>query len=96
MPTHLRTAALALIAFGAFAVMPARAADTPSADQQAFRDIYRELVEINTTDSVGDTVRAAQAMAAMDIQLLLKSAPTVVMWSSPAKRATSSRTTPMG
>jgi acetylornithine deacetylase/succinyl-diaminopimelate desuccinylase-like protein len=63
MPTHLRTAALALIAFGAFAVMPARAADTPSADRQAFRDIYRELVEINTTDSVGDSVRAAEAMA---------------------------------
>jgi len=31
---------------------------------QAFRDIYKELVEINTTDSVGDTVRAAEAMAA--------------------------------
>jgi acetylornithine deacetylase/succinyl-diaminopimelate desuccinylase-like protein len=35
-----------------------------SAEQQAFRDIYRELVEINTTDSAGDTVRAAEAMAA--------------------------------
>jgi acetylornithine deacetylase/succinyl-diaminopimelate desuccinylase-like protein len=33
-------------------------------DQQAFRDIYKELVEINTTDSVGDTLRAAEAMAA--------------------------------
>src|SRR5271154_6243551 len=32
--------------------------------QQAFRQIYQELVEINTTDSVGDTVRAAEAMAA--------------------------------
>lgn len=31
---------------------------------QAFREIYKELVEINTTDSVGDTVRAAEAMAA--------------------------------
>jgi acetylornithine deacetylase/succinyl-diaminopimelate desuccinylase-like protein len=30
----------------------------------AFRDIYKELVEINTTDSVGDTLIAAQAMAA--------------------------------
>jgi acetylornithine deacetylase/succinyl-diaminopimelate desuccinylase-like protein len=64
MPTHLRTAALALIAFGAFAVMPARAAETSAADREAFRDIYRELVEINTTDSVGDSVRAAEAMAA--------------------------------
>jgi acetylornithine deacetylase/succinyl-diaminopimelate desuccinylase-like protein len=32
--------------------------------QQAFRAIYQELVEINTTDSVGDTLRAAEAMAA--------------------------------
>lgn len=32
--------------------------------QQAFRAIYQELVEINTTDSVGDTVKAAEAMAA--------------------------------
>jgi acetylornithine deacetylase/succinyl-diaminopimelate desuccinylase-like protein len=31
---------------------------------QTFRDIYRELIEINTTDSAGDTVRAAEAMAA--------------------------------
>ena len=30
----------------------------------AFREIYKELVEINTTDSVGDTVKAAEAMAA--------------------------------
>ena len=40
------------------------AAETHPPDRQAFLDIYRELVEINTTDSVGDTVRAAQAMAA--------------------------------
>jgi acetylornithine deacetylase/succinyl-diaminopimelate desuccinylase-like protein len=32
--------------------------------QQAFRQIYQELVEINTTDSVGDTIKAAEAMAA--------------------------------
>ena len=35
-----------------------------AAAQQAFRDIYQELVEINTTDSTGDTLRAAEAMAA--------------------------------
>jgi acetylornithine deacetylase/succinyl-diaminopimelate desuccinylase-like protein len=33
-------------------------------NQQAFREIYRELVEINTTDSVGDSLQAAEAMAA--------------------------------
>jgi acetylornithine deacetylase/succinyl-diaminopimelate desuccinylase-like protein len=32
--------------------------------RQAFREIYKELVEINTTDSVGDTVKSAEAMAA--------------------------------
>lgn len=32
--------------------------------QQLLRDIYQELVEINTTDSVGDTTKAAAAMAA--------------------------------
>jgi acetylornithine deacetylase/succinyl-diaminopimelate desuccinylase-like protein len=31
--------------------------------QEMFRRIYQELVEINTTNSVGDTVRAAEAMA---------------------------------
>jgi len=32
--------------------------------QQQMREIYQELVEINTTDSAGDTTRAARAMAA--------------------------------
>jgi acetylornithine deacetylase/succinyl-diaminopimelate desuccinylase-like protein len=36
----------------------------PTPREQAFRRIYQELVEINTTNSVGDTVRAAEAMAA--------------------------------
>ena len=33
-------------------------------EEQTFLDIYRELVEINTTDSVGDNTKAAEAMAA--------------------------------
>jgi len=36
----------------------------PSPQQQAFRDLYRELVEIDTTDTSGDTLKAAEAMAA--------------------------------
>ena len=36
----------------------------PEADRKLFREIYQELVEINTTDSVGDNTQAAQAMAA--------------------------------
>src|SRR5262245_27860737 len=42
----------------------AASAQTPTPNQLAFRDIYKELMEINTTDSVGDTLRAAEAMAA--------------------------------
>jgi acetylornithine deacetylase/succinyl-diaminopimelate desuccinylase-like protein len=34
-----------------------------SADNQLARDIFRELIEINTSDSMGDTTKAAQAMA---------------------------------
>jgi acetylornithine deacetylase/succinyl-diaminopimelate desuccinylase-like protein len=33
------------------------------ATRQLSRDIFRELIEINTTDSVGSTTRAAEAMA---------------------------------
>ena len=32
--------------------------------QQQARDIFKQLIEINTTDSVGDNTRAAEAMAA--------------------------------
>lgn len=35
-----------------------------SADQQLAHDIYKQLVEINTSDSVGDCTKAAEAMAA--------------------------------
>jgi len=40
------------------------AAQQAKPKDEAFREIYKELVEINTTDSVGDTLRAAEAMAA--------------------------------
>src|SRR5262249_21328603 len=64
MPFHLRMQGLAAIACGAFAgaVACAQAAEPATADR--FVEIYRELVEINTTDSAGDSVRAAEAMAA--------------------------------
>jgi len=39
-------------------------AQTLTPDQRMLREVYRELVEIDTTDSVGDNTRAAQAMAA--------------------------------
>ena len=34
-----------------------------SAENQLARDIFRELIEINTSDSIGDTTKAADAMA---------------------------------
>jgi acetylornithine deacetylase/succinyl-diaminopimelate desuccinylase-like protein len=66
MQFHLRPGLLALIVSCALAALSSRAhaAGPLSPDQQAFLDIYRELVEINTTESAGDTVRAAEAMAA--------------------------------
>src|SRR5712691_2899233 len=39
-------------------------AQRTSADSQLARDIFRELIEINTTDSLGNTPRAARSMAA--------------------------------
>ena len=39
------------------------AAQTLTPDQRLLREIYQQLVEINTTDSIGSTTQAAQAMA---------------------------------
>src|SRR4051812_43740187 len=58
----IRVLGAAVIVFAAVATT--RAEDALAPDAQLFRQIYRELVEINTTDSAGDTVRAAEAMAA--------------------------------
>jgi len=47
-------------------VLPAGAAaqtEAPAADRRVARDIFRELIDINTTDSLGNTPRAARAMA---------------------------------
>ena len=42
----------------------AAAAEGLTANQQLAHDIYKELVEIDTTTATGDTDRAAQALAA--------------------------------
>jgi len=54
--------ALLVLPLPAPAQSPPAAPLTPS--QSALREIYQELLEINTTDSAGDTTAAAQAMAA--------------------------------
>ncbi len=46
------------------AASPVRAQNAQSAHQQFARAVYRELVEINTVDSVGSVTVAAEAMAA--------------------------------
>jgi acetylornithine deacetylase/succinyl-diaminopimelate desuccinylase-like protein len=69
------TAISAMIASTAGAQQPADAkpprgaqqpadARPPSTDEAAFRDLYRELVEINTTRSVGSCTQAAEAVRA--------------------------------
>jgi hypothetical protein len=62
MPFHSRLGVRAAIVVGLLAggFSCALAAEPPSADQRAFVDIYRELIEINTTESTGDTLRAAE------------------------------------
>lgn len=53
------------IALGASLAAPTPSQDaSPSPAQRELREIYKELVEINTTDSAGSCTAAAQAMAA--------------------------------
>jgi len=61
----IRTPGLALIAsFVVGAVAPSAADPVPPAMQQLTREVHKELVEINTTQSAGDTYAAAKAMGA--------------------------------
>jgi acetylornithine deacetylase/succinyl-diaminopimelate desuccinylase-like protein len=53
-----------LVIVAAAACSPAAADPALTKQQQLARDIYKELVEINTSQSVGDTFAAAKAMAA--------------------------------
>jgi acetylornithine deacetylase/succinyl-diaminopimelate desuccinylase-like protein len=53
---------MVLVSAALFA-LPARA-DSLTPDQQRVHDIYKELVEIDTTTATGDTRQAAEAMAA--------------------------------
>ena len=57
MRMFLGAALAALLAFPA-------AAQNPRPDQAQFRDLYKELVETNTTLSAGSCTLAAQRMAA--------------------------------
>src|SRR6202161_4216092 len=43
---------------------PVHGGQPPAGDEAAFRELYKELVEINTTRSVGSCTKAAEAMRA--------------------------------
>jgi len=60
------------------------AAATPAPDELAFRDLYKQLIEINTTRSVGSCTRAAEAMRARLVAGGIPSADTQVL--APADR----------
>ena len=60
MNSRLLAISLMLISLLAFAGLQAQDSDTAN---RLARDIYKQLIEINTTDSVGSTTVAAEAMA---------------------------------
>jgi acetylornithine deacetylase/succinyl-diaminopimelate desuccinylase-like protein len=53
-----------LLTAAALSALAATSAKAQSADETAFRGLYKELVEINTTASVGSCTAAAEAMGA--------------------------------
>jgi hypothetical protein len=57
-------ALVALVLVAATSGLSAQSPAQLQPHQQLARDIYKQLIEINTTDSVGDNTAAAEAMAA--------------------------------
>jgi len=82
-----RHAGLALIAslVAGCSVTPSAADPAPPATQQLTREIYKELVEINTTQSVGDTYAAAKAMGARLVAAGFPKADVQVFQSAPKR-----------
>jgi len=72
-----------LVAGGA--VAPSAAEPAPPDAQKLTRDIYKELVEINTTASVGDTYAAAKAMGARLVAAGFPKADVQVFQSGPKR-----------
>jgi acetylornithine deacetylase/succinyl-diaminopimelate desuccinylase-like protein len=77
MSIRNRSTALALAIASLFAT--ASVAQTPTPDEAAFRDLYRELVEINTTRSVGSCTQAAEAMRAHLLSAGIPAADTQIL-----------------
>jgi acetylornithine deacetylase/succinyl-diaminopimelate desuccinylase-like protein len=57
----------------------AHGAAGPTADESAFRDLYRQLVEINTTRSAGSCTQAAQAMRGRLLDAGIPSSDTAIL-----------------
>src|SRR5271169_3750233 len=62
-----------------FGLSPLGAADLDPATRQLSREIFKQLIEINTTDSVGNNTTAAQAMAKRLLDAGFPAADVVVM-----------------
>src|SRR5437867_5897112 len=75
---------LAPIVPGAVSGVDAQPA-TLAPHQQLLREIYQELIEINTTDSVGDSTKAAEAMAKRFLTAGFPSADVQVLAPEPRK-----------
>lgn len=80
MPRSVRLLLLCALAALPSHIMGAQQRVPLTSHQRLARDVYRELIEINTADSVGSVTRAAQAMArrfraagfpARDVQVLV-------------------------
>lgn len=56
--------AFGLALFAALALPTGAMAQSPTAEQHIAREIFQQLIEINTTDSVGSVTAASEAMAA--------------------------------
>src|SRR5262245_28480431 len=65
---------------------PAADITSPPADREIARAIYKELIEINTTDSVGNCTQAAEAMAARLQAGGLKASDVQVLGPDPRKK----------
>lgn len=63
----------------------ARGAPPDEATRQLSRDIFKELIEINTTDSVGNNTRAAEAMARRLIDAGFPTADVQILGPNPRK-----------
>ncbi|MGC1523686.1 MAG: M20/M25/M40 family metallo-hydrolase, partial [Steroidobacteraceae bacterium] len=73
-----------ILAAAATLFTAASLAVTPPPDETAFRALYQQLVEINTTRSVGSCTEAAQAMRAHLLEAGIPAADTQIL--APADR----------